>query len=99
MADGIPDAQADINISIINLSGSLVAALSLPSAFTIRNLKIRLARACSSPPFAQQLLWGHRILLDHEILGQLGFPSDTCTFQLLCRPCLTQAGGELLECA
>merc|ERR1711865_798350 len=90
--------QADVVVSVLTLSGRLVATLCLPVASTVRILKVRLARSCSSPPFAQQLLWSDRALLDHETLISLHLPALP-TFQLLCCPCLGQASGELLESA
>eukprot|EP00913_Durusdinium_trenchii_P008325 g7819.t1 len=97
MAEGSEEEDEDAaTLHVQQLSGTK-NMVRVPKTMTIRVLKTRLARICGSPPYAQMLLQGHAILEDDRIIQEI-CQADEAELQLICQPCKTESGHQLIEC-
>eukprot|EP00439_Symbiodinium_sp_Y106_P074050 s597_g14.t1 len=100
MAEGGEEESEDdsVTVSVRSLGGA-VTCFRVPRATTARALKIRLARSCGSPPYAQRLLQGERILEDDASVESAVTNAPALELLLVCTPCELEAGTHLIDSA
>ncbi|CAE6940252.1 Ank1 [Symbiodinium sp. CCMP2592] len=100
MAEGGEEESEDdsVTVSVRSLGGA-ITCFRVPRATTARALKIRLARSCGSPPYAQRLLQGERILEDDASVESAVTNVPALELLLVCTPCELEAGTHLIDSA
>jgi len=75
-------ATASAMVEVRSLGGELVLQVAFAAGELVEVVKEQIQEARKVPKYQQQLIWLGEILCDHQILGELGAPSERILMQL-----------------